>query len=95
MNLLLEAVSSVTDWHGLGRRLGLTMSQLRKIEITYHMHGVERMKAEMFDVWLNNSPNASWADLAAAVKDQDTVTSDIADSPPGNKINVEHNTLEF
>ena len=95
MNLLLKAVSSVTDWHGLGRRLGLTMSELREIEITYHIHGVKRMKAEMFDVWLKNSPNASWADLAAAVKDRDTVTSDIADSPPGNKINVEHNTLEF
>ena len=51
------------------------------------------MKAEMFDVWLKNSPDASWTDLAAAVKDQDTVSSDIADSPPGNKINVEHNTF--
>ena len=68
MNLLLEAVSSVTDWHGLGRRLGLTMSQLRGIELTYHMHGPDRLKAEMFDVWLKGSPDASWTDLITALR---------------------------
>ena len=90
MNLLLEAVSNVTDWHGLGRRLGLTMSQLRRIEITFHIHGVERIKAEMFDVWLKSSPNASWADLITAleVMGMDSVASNVraAYSPtaPGN-----------
>lgn len=68
MNLLLEAVSNVTDWHVLGRRLGLTMSQLRSIEITYHVHGVERIKAEIFDVWIMNSPSASWTDLITALR---------------------------
>ena len=68
VNLLLEAVSNVTDWHGIGRRLGLTMSQLRRIEITFHIHGVERIKAEMFDVWLKSSPNASWTDLITALE---------------------------
>ena len=88
MNLLLEAVSNVTDWHGLGRRLGLTMSQLRRIEITFHIHGVERIKAEMFDVWLKSSPNASWADLIRALEAMDRVASNVraAYSPtaPGN-----------
>ena len=68
MNLLLEAVSNVTDWHGLGRRLGLTMSQLRGIELTHRVDGLERMMAEMFDVWLKSSPNASWADLVTALR---------------------------
>ena len=44
------------------------MSQLRGIELTYHMHGLGRLKAEMFDVWLKNSPNASWADLITALE---------------------------
>ena len=79
MNLLLEAVSSVTDWHGLGRQLGLTMSRLRGVEVTYHMHGVERMKAEMFDVWLRRFPNASWTDLITALREMglDSVASNV------------------
>ena len=79
MNPLLEAVSSVTDWHGLGRRLGLTMSQLRGIELTYRVDGIHRLKAEMFDVWLRGSPNASWTDLITALRamDEGTVASDI------------------
>ena len=44
------------------------MSQLRGIELTYHMHGQGRLKAEMFDVWLKSSPNASWADLITALE---------------------------
>ena len=90
MNLLLEAVSNVTDWHGLGLKLGLTMSQLRGIELTYHMHGQGRLKAEMFDVWLKSSPNASWADLVRALEAMDMyrVASNVraAYSPtaPGN-----------
>ena len=77
MNLLLEAVSSVTDWHG--RRLGLTMSQLRGIELTYHMHGPDRLKAEMFDVWLKSSPDASWTDLITALRAMglDSVASNV------------------
>ena len=79
MNLLLEAVSSVTDWHGLGRRLGLTMSQLRGIELTYHMHGPDRLKAEMFDAWLKSSPDASWTDLITALRAMglDSVASNV------------------
>ena len=90
MNLLLEAVSNVTDWHGLGLKLSLTMSQLRGIELTYPRDGPGRLKAEMFDVWLKSSPNASWADLITALEDmgEDRVASNVraAYSPtaPGN-----------
>ena len=78
MNLLVEAVSNVTDWHTLGLKLGLTMSQLDEIEDTYRRVG--RRKAEMFDVWLKSSPNASWADLITALKSMNeyTVASEIA-----------------
>ena len=80
MNLLLEAVSNFTDWHALGRRLGLTMDQLRGIELTYHINGLGRLKAEVFDVWLKSSPKASWADLITALRamGEDRVASDIA-----------------
>ena len=90
MNLLLEAVSNVTDWHGLGLKLGLTMSQLRGIELTHPRDGPGRLKAEMFDVWLKSSPNASWADLITALEamGMDRVASNVraAYSPtaPGN-----------
>ena len=79
VNLLLEAVSSVTDWHGLGRQLGLTMSQLREIDLTHRVDGLDRLKAEMFDVWLRGSPNASWTDLITALRamGEDRVASDI------------------
>ena len=81
MKLLCEAVSNVTDWHGLGRRLGLTMSQLRGIELTYHMHGLNRLKAEMFDVWLKSSPSASWADLITALQ---AIRAAYSPTAPGN-----------
>ena len=44
------------------------MSQLNDIHVTYHVHGVERIKAEMFSVWLRSYPKASWADLITALK---------------------------
>ena len=69
MNLLVEAVSDVTDWHTLGLKLGFTMSQLDEIDVTYPRVG--RRKAEMFNVWLKSCPNASWADLITALKTMD------------------------
>ena len=79
MNQLVEAVSTVTDWHGLGLRLGLTMNQLREIELTYHVDGLGRQKAEMFHVWLNSSQRATWGDLITALRamNEHTVASDI------------------
>ena len=78
MTLLLEAVDDVTNWHGLGLRLGLTMTQLRKLEIAYR-GDTDRLKAEMFDVWLDKSPNATWGDLITALKPmgKNKVVSDI------------------
>ena len=47
---LIAAVRNVTNWHALGLQLDLTMSQLRDIDVTYHVDGVERKKAEMFNM---------------------------------------------
>ena len=90
MNLLLEAVSNVTDWHGLGLKLSLTVNQLREMELTHPREGPSRLKAEMFNVWLKSSPNASWTDLITALEamGEDRVASNVraAYSPvaPGN-----------
>ena len=80
MNLLVETVSDVTDWHTLGLKLGLTMSQLSDIHVTYHVYGVGRLKAEIFNVWLKSSPNASWTDLITALNtmNEHRVAGDIA-----------------
>ena len=80
MNLLVEAVTDVTDWHTLGLKLNLTKSKLDGIDVTHHVHGVERLKSEMFDAWLKSSPSASWSDLNSALKsmNEHRVASDIA-----------------
>ena len=63
--LLLNAIKGVYDWHQLGVRLGLEMSQLCEIEQSYHTGGVSLMKSEMMSLWLRNTP--SWCILEEAV----------------------------
>ena len=77
---LVKACKRVSDWHTLGLQLDLTMEQLDDLHITYHVYRTDRLKAEMFNVWLKSSPNASWTDLITALRDmdEDTVANDIA-----------------
>ena len=76
---LLTACKSVTDWYTLGIHLDLTPSQVDDIHMTYHAHGVNRLKTEMFKVWLKSSPDASWTDLITALRamDENTIASEI------------------
>ena len=69
MQLLLTTVRSVSDWHQLGVRLGLEMSQLREIEQSYHTGGVSRMKSEMLSLWLKSTPGGSWDELVTALEE--------------------------
>ena len=64
---LVDAVRDVNDWHTLGLHLDLTMAKLKEIELLYHMHGVVKMKVEMFAVWLKSYPDASWHKLVTAL----------------------------
>ena len=90
MKHLVTACKSVTDWHTLGIQLDLTTTQLNSIHVTYYALGVDRLKTEMFDVWLKSSPDASWMDVITALEDMgmDRVASNVraAYSPtaPGN-----------
>ena len=97
LRLLVEAATDVTDWHTLGLKLNVTKSKLDGINVTYHVHGVERLKTEMFDAWLKSSPSASWSDLISALKsmNEHRIASDIvarysAELIPGNDL---YNTL--
>ena len=84
---LVTACKRVSDWHTLGIQLDLTTSQLNNIHLTYHAHGGDRLKTEMFDVWLKGSPVAPWTDLITALRamGEGRVASDIeAGRIPGN-----------
>ena len=88
MKHLVTACKRVSDWHTLGILLDLTTSQLKDIHVTYHAHGVDRLKTEMFDVWLKSSSNASWTNLITALRamDEERAASDIeAGRIPGNE----------
>ena len=69
MKLLVDAVRNVSDWHSLGSHLDLTMSKLKQLQSIHHAHGEERIKAEMFDVWLKSCPDASWDKLVTALNE--------------------------
>ena len=69
MKLLVDAVRSVSDWHNLGLHLDITMRKLKEINRIYRVEGEERIKAEMFDVWLKSCPDASWHDLVTALNE--------------------------
>ena len=79
MKHLVTACKRVSDWHTLGIQLDLTTSQLNNIRVTYYAHGVDRLKTEMFDVWLKSFSNASWTNLITALRamDEGRVASDI------------------
>ena len=69
MRLLVDAVRSVSDWHNLGLHLDITMRKLKEIDRIHRFDGEERIKAEMFDVWLKSCPDVSWHKLVTALND--------------------------
>ena len=69
MKLLVDAVRNVSDWHNLGLHLDITMRKLKEIDRIYRVDGEERIKAEMFDVWLKSCPDASWHKLVTALNE--------------------------
>ena len=91
VNELIAACSDITAWHALGLRLYLTMPQLKEIENDYK--DGERQKAEMFDVWLRSSPNASWKELIAALKSMGefSVAKNIEASCSANSLEITGN----
>ena len=68
--LLLKELRQVTDWHMLGLYLEIPPQELNKIRQQFLSEGVERCKAELFDLWLRRNPNASWDNVASALEQE-------------------------
>ena len=61
-------LSAVSRWHQLGIKLGLQPSQLREIEHEFPTD-IDRRKVEVVDLWLQNTPGASWRHIITALKE--------------------------
>ena len=70
--LLVELGKVSDDWYTLGVALGVPVSSLRKIK----MHGgtVEQWKIDMFQLWLDLTPTASWKDITRVLEQLDHLT---------------------
>ena len=55
LSLLLSKLLPVVDWEVLGLHLNIPKHELEKIRRQFFHEGVERCKAEMFDLWLKTS----------------------------------------
>ena len=63
---LFNALMEVSDWHKLGVVLGISPPELRKIEQDYQ--GSDRRKTEILDLWLRNTPSATWSTVVSALQ---------------------------
>ena len=67
--LKLKSVSS--RWFALGIRLGVQLSDLRKIQQTYSTASVDDLLIHMLYSWLRSNASCSWSDVIAALRDLD------------------------
>ena len=72
MNLrrLTSDLREVTDWHGLGIRLGINISDLDKIE-SKCKGDIERCKTKVLHFWKRNDRHASVGKLSTALEEID------------------------
>ena len=64
----------VANWHQLGIKLGLQPAQLRQIEIQHPVE-FERRKVEVFDLWLQSNPWASWRHIVTVLREMGDLTT--------------------
>ena len=64
----LEHTAEATDWYLLGAFMKLPPKDLSLIEKQFSSGGPTRCKAELFNVWMKRTPNASWELIAAALE---------------------------
>ena len=75
VRLLVTKVHKIADWFMLGVHLGVPTEELNKIDQRFSVtHGVERCKAEVFDLWLRRNPSARWNDVAEALEQLNEMT---------------------
>ena len=62
---VLEAITSVINWHSLGLKLGLERHKLDKIQVDHHWK-VDNCQKAMVSLWLDTD-EASWHSLVQAL----------------------------
>ena len=62
---LMLKLKSVMDWEQLGLYLGLETPTLETVKI--NSRDVNNMKIDMFNRWLNATPDAAWSDVVSAL----------------------------
>ena len=65
---LSSELSKVFKWYQLGIKLGLEPSQLHQIEQEVPTD-IDRRKIEVVDLWLQNTPGASWRHVVTALRE--------------------------
>ena len=68
LQILVTKLQTIADWFMLGVHLGVPKEELNKIDQQFLSHGVERCKAELFDLWLRRNPSARWDDVVRALE---------------------------
>ena len=69
----INALKEVSDWHKLEVVLSVPPSELRKIEQDYQ--GSDQRKIETLDLWLCNTPSATWSTVESALQEMNQHTS--------------------
>ena len=71
---LLEETDRVTDWYTFGVFLKMPTEDLKDIENRFaSTAGLKRCKIELFTLWLQRNPNASWDQIAQALEKCDQI----------------------
>ena len=69
-----RAILHCSDWHGLGILLNVDYNTLKEISSS-NREGPSACKSAMLDAWLKGNVNASWKQLADALKDMGDLRS--------------------
>ena len=71
---LLEETDRLSDWYMLGVWLKMPTEDLKDIENRFaSTAGLKRCKTELFTLWLQRNPNASWDQIAQALEKVDQI----------------------
>ena len=64
----MREVNEVVDWHQLGSLLGIKRHELDSLQQMYQYYGPDRIKAQIFGLWLKRDLDASWEALVTALE---------------------------
>ena len=65
---LCNELTSISDWVTLGVNLGVPYHLLKEIRSNYAIEGLGACRLEMLVLWLRRKSNASWQDVAGALR---------------------------